>query len=126
MNKAYWKPKLNQDYFYISATGNIMLAIWDDNFDDQDCFNCGNCFKNESEAQKELDRRLAEKQLISFCDWKNGSYWAITYDEFEERFGTRCFDVFLTPYRFETKDSALWAIQKLGEKKLKLILGIGD
>ena len=121
-----WKPKDGDVYYGVMSDGNIRTNIWESDVFDCGYYSIGNCFKTEEEAQKELNRRRAEQELLDMCDWKDGECAEIVYD-FEDKefsveyaFTTSCY----SPYRFATKESCQKAIDTLGTEKLKLIFRI--
>lgn len=125
-----WKPKAGETYYYIGATGSIDSLHWFEQ--SEDCashrlYEIGNCFKTEKEAQKELDRRIAEKELLDLCDWESGElysiYYIIAYNNFTI---TSYLTMTHSPYRFASRESAQNAIDTLGEDKLKLVFRIKD
>lgn len=78
----------------------------------------------ELKDRRELERMIAEQELLNLCDWKKETdlAWSIIYSI--ERGG---FDVVYhhcSPYRFASEESAQKAIKQLGEDKLKLIFRI--
>ena len=121
-----WKPKDNDMYFFIDSVGMIS----------EDWYTCGcktdvfrnttsNCFQTKEEAQKELDRRLAEQELLDMCDWGGGEkVYLIEYNDQRDFFDWNLFDYIYSPYRFATQESCQKAIDTLGTEKLKLIFRI--
>lgn len=125
--KVRWEPKKNEKYFYITPNFKLKAEYFEEQFDEE-CWSVGNCFKTEQEAQKELDRRLAEQELFDLADYdeKEREGWIIVFDfdlkfvpsNFSHRYA--CFP------RFATEESAQNAIKQLGTEKLKLIFRIED
>lgn len=116
-----WCPKNGEFYFYIDDYDEIYKAMWVDSRIDKLRFQNHNVFQTKKEAKIELERRSVERKLLGLSDSDFGLHWTIGYDEFEEKFVVKSFDVIYSPYRFATKDSALEAIKIIGEDKLKLI-----
>ena len=121
-----WKPKNDEKYVYITPDFKLNAEYFEGQFDEE-CWSAGNCFKTEEEAQKELDRRLAEQELLELCDWEEGG----SCYEIEYNFNEKCFkaDSYITyycfsPYRFASQYSAQKALNELGTDKLKLIFRI--
>lgn len=120
-----WKPKDGNVYYGVTGDGIIKTLIWNTDVVDYGYYKIGNCFKTEEEAQKELDRRFAEQELLDFCDFDGRV--ELCYDEHAE-----CFEAddgselpyYYSPYRFATKESCQKAIDTLGDEKLKLIFRI--
>lgn len=121
-----WKPKNNEKYFYITPDFKLNAEYFEGQFDEE-CWGGGNCFKTKEQAQKELDRRLAEQELLDMCDWKCG------LPRYEIDFDVNS-DIFLvfgdlgslisSPYRFSSEESCQQALDTLGTEKLKLIFRI--
>lgn len=58
-----WKPKINEDYWFVSA---ILYPTWTlmiKNNADEDRYNTYNCFKTEQEAKVEAEKILVRRQL---------------------------------------------------------------
>lgn len=123
-----WKPKNDDVFYYVADNGRVMLLKVDDYVSDfvENLYDFHNCFKTEQEAQKELDRRIAEQELLDMCDWEDGACAEIMYDLEDKKFsvGFPCTENCYSPYRFATKESAKKTIDTIGEDKLKLIFRI--
>lgn len=123
-----WKPEDGDKYYAICWSGRIDFYLWNSDSKDDLCFKLGNCFKTEEEAQKELDRRLAEQELLDMVDAKmsDENYkWFIEYDPRGPVFyPNNTVFRFATPLLFSSKESAQKAIDTLGTEKLKLIFRI--
>ena len=113
--------KNGEFYFYIDDYDEIFRAMWVDSRIDKLRFKNHNVFQTKKDAKIELERRSIERKLLGLSDSDCRLYWTIGYDEFEEKFVVKSFDVIYSPYRFATKDSALEAIKIIREDKLKLI-----
>lgn len=121
-----WKPKDGERYYIIKEYGRVVDIKWDNVDFDNGCYNFHNCFKTEEEAQKELDRRIAEQELLDLVDWKDGECSEIVYDFRDKEFSIKCLctETCYSPYRFVSKESAKKAIDTLGTERLKLIFRI--
>ena len=114
--------KNGEFYFYVDGCyDEIFKAMWIGSRFDKFRFQNHNVFQTKKDAKIEVERRSVERKLLGLSDSDCGLYWTIGYDEFEEKFVVKSFDVIYSPYRFATKDSALEAIKIIGENKLKLI-----
>ena len=84
------------------------------------------CFTGtKEEAQKELDRRIAEQELLDMCDWDRDIVYCVIYNQNSERFDVNLYNTFIpAPYRFASIESAQKAIDTLGAEKLKLVFRI--
>lgn len=124
-----WKPKDGDVYYGVVADGTIKRITWDNDIVDCGYYKLGNCFKTEEEAQKELDRRFAEQELLDMCDGSSDDdYWVeIGYDRDTDLFETGQYGRMVgSCYHFTSDESAQKAIDSLGTEKLKLIFRIED
>lgn len=120
-----WKPKYGDHYYYIDSFGDVGEAYYDTNaYGDLFRYKTGNHFKTEEEAHKELDRRLAEQELLDMCDDSGVIEIGFDIDNREFCAMGEDSDYLFSPYRFATEESAKKAIYTLGEDKLKLIFRI--
>lgn len=123
-----WKPALGDTFFLITTTTHIdsMRHLTGNSDVCEKIFKTGNCFKTEEEAQKELDRRIAERELLDMCDYDNetdlvcsilcsidGGAFDCSWSSFTH-----------SPYRFASDESCKRAIDTLGQERLKLIFRI--
>lgn len=125
--KVRWKPKDGGYYFSVMFDGNIKNYVWNSDVIDNGCYKLGNCFKTEEEAQKELDRRIAEQELLDLADGSlNDNKWfEIEYEPYANCFGPGCYsEITSSCFRFATKESCQKAIDTLGTERLKLIFRI--
>lgn len=121
-----WKPVKGQDYYFIGIDLGIYNILWNNDTIDNCHFKVGNCFKSKEQAQKELDRRIAEQELLDFCG--DSGIIEIGFDIDNREFCAmgEYSDYLFSPYRFATKESCQKAIDTLGTEKLKLIFRIKD
>lgn len=122
-----WKPALGDTFFLITSTTHIdsMRYLTGNSDVCEKIFKIGNCFQTREEAQKELDRRLAERELLDMCDWEGEeSAYFIEYNDKRDVFAWDWFNFIYSPYRFASESSVKKAINELGEDKLKLIFRI--
>lgn len=124
--KVRWMPKDGEHYYSVLSDGDIRDYVWNSDVIDNSNCKLGNIFKTEEEAQKELDRRIAEQELLDLADYdeKEREGWIIVFDfdlkfvpsNFSHRYA--CFP------RFASEESCQKAIDTLGTDKLKLIFRI--
>lgn len=123
-----WKPKDGDCVWVIYNDGSVEETIYLSNIDiDEYRLKAGLCFKTEEEAHKELDRRLAEQELLDMCDWVCGlPRYEIDFDETLDMFTVfgDLGGLISSPYRFASEESCKLAIDLLGTEKLKLIFRI--
>ncbi|WP_304818325.1 hypothetical protein [Faecalibaculum rodentium] len=51
-----WKPEFDEMYWSIPADGKVILFCWRDDEIDRTCFNFGNCFRTEEEAEAAAEK----------------------------------------------------------------------
>ena len=122
-----WKPALGDTFFLITSTTHIdsMRCLTGNSDVCEKIFKTGNCFKTKEEAQKELDRRIAEQELLDLCDADSGDVAEIYFRSIDSRFAVTVISPCVSsPYHFATKESAKKAIDTIGTEKLKLIFRI--
>lgn len=49
--KLRWKPEKKERYFCVLANGEIVTYLWENDFDDNEKYDFGNCFKTKEEAE---------------------------------------------------------------------------
>lgn len=55
--KSIWKPKDDEEFWYVTKRGNIFSGSYDSEYPgDVALFLTGNCFKNRSEAEKNKEK----------------------------------------------------------------------
>jgi len=124
-----WKPKEGEPYWHIYDDGTIDYDFWTSENDILlGRYKLGNCFETEGEAQKELDRRIAERKLLDMMDAKmsdDGDKFYIEYDPRGEVFyPNQTVYRFATPILFSSAEYCNEVIGVIGEEKLKLIFRI--
>lgn len=85
-------------------------------------------YKTEEEAKLAYEKRCAEMELFMMCDFFETSdrqYFAPLFVNYDKKWIVEnvcnCIEA---PYRFASKDSCEAAIDKLGDRKLRLIFNI--
>lgn len=51
-----WKPETNEMYWFIPKDGEVIPFCWCDDEIDRTCFNFGNCFRTEEEAEAAAEK----------------------------------------------------------------------
>lgn len=125
-----WKPKKGESYWYVADHGRCVLTTSRCSELDEERFEFSNVYQTDKEAQKELDRRRSEQELLDMCDRDgdieircNPNSGEFEASGFDCLFGEERSFVW-SPYRFSTKESCQKAIDTLGSEKLKLIFRI--
>lgn len=123
-----WEPECGEKYYYISTVSQIYDLIWTgitEESVDYVHYKLGNCFKTKEEAQKELDRRLAEQELLDVCDWDGEEKVYAIECRYNDKWFTCSWSSYIqSPYRFASEECCQKAIDTLGTEKLKLIFRI--
>lgn len=81
-DSIHWKPRYNDEYFYISDYGDIFSGIWSDSRIDNERLALGFVYSSEEECEKAKERKLAKVRLQRTSkfkpDFENGSDgWAV-------------------------------------------------
>lgn len=83
ITKKRWKPKENDEYFYIFACGGVGRTFWiGKNSFDEGRYNFNNVFKTKEEAEFELERKKIMIELQNYADEHNDPDFNIYDDEF--------------------------------------------
>lgn len=129
-------PEEKEKYWYYSYFGEI-IDTSNENYDrDVNQIKTGNSFRTKEEAELSHKKRLAETKLLMMCDGleREGSekIWFPVLQEYclggkpysstwKAVSGT--YDK-MTPYRFASRESCQAAIDKLCDRKLRLVFNI--
>lgn len=124
-----FKPKLNDYYYTILATGEIAYIIWTYDDYDIDRYAIGNCFRTQEEAEFEVERLRVIAQLKRFAeehneplDWKDSTqskyYIFFSADDSNIYYGFTLLAKRNDIY-FSSKELAQQAIKAIGEERIK-------
>lgn len=123
-------PEEKEKYWYYSYSGEI-LDTSNENYDgDVNQIKTGNSFRTEEEAKLAYEKRCAETELLMMCDGLDVIEVCVKvfiprFDRDDEHWYAEFWDTFLfSPYRFASEESCQAAIDKLGDRKLRLIFNI--
>lgn len=87
----------------------------------------GNSFRTEEEAKLAYEKRCAETELLMLCDGldlKEKAHFVPCFVEEKKWSIDSWYKYTLCPYRFASRESCQAAIEKLGDRKLRLIFNI--
>lgn len=117
--EKYW---LYMNESYIETTNEKAVG-------DFDRIKEGNCFRTNEEAKLAYEKYCAEAELLRMCDGLdiigNGIVITPQFCRDDKRwFATQWFVSLTCPYRFASYESCNAAINKLGDRKLRLIFNI--
>lgn len=118
-----WKPENGDCVWVIYNDGSVEETTYLSDIDEHR-LKAGFCFKTKEEAQKELDRRLAEQELLAFCNWDAREPCHIVYCRHLDTFYPALYMSAHCPYRFASEESCQEAINTIGSERLKLIFRI--
>lgn len=128
----FWKPKVGEEYFYVSTHGYVESDIWSDDFDDNRLISLGVVYRTGKECKRALVRKLAEVRLRKTStfepDFENGKGgWIVYYDYECETLAVCQFNNYNAgePVRYATRGEAEKSIIKNQEDWLKY-LGIKE
>ena len=130
------KPKLaipfepeEGEKFWLYASGYYIETTNDKTESDFDRIKEGNSFRTEEEAKLAYEKRCAEAELLRMCDGldiiDNGIVIVPQFCRDDKRWwATEWYISLACPYRFASYESCKAAINKLGDRKLRLIFNI--
>lgn len=133
-----WKPKPNEEYYYVDCYGEVDNNWWEDGKDDNFLFLTNNMFKTKEEAEFHLEKLKIYHELKLFADenneeidWKNADQTKYTF-LFDYR--QNAFEYYnVIQFRrmgciyFSSRELVKQAIKKVGEDRIKKYLfGVED
>lgn len=130
------KPKLaipfvpeEGEKYWLYMNDYYMETINEKAVGDFDRIKVGNSFRTEEEAKLAYEKLCAEAELLRMCDEMdiigNGIVITPQFCRDDKRwFATEWFVSLTCPYRFASYESCRDAIDKLGDRKLRLIFNI--
>ena len=128
----HWRPRYNDEYFYISDYGDIYSGIWRGLPIDNERLALGFVYSSEEECEKAKERRLAKVRLRRTSTFKpdfkndNGG-WVVFYDPQYKALATQ--ELYRLGYgkfiRYETKEDAEKSIKE-NERDWKIYFGVKE
>ena len=84
-DNIHWKPKKDDEYFWMNSYGETQPDVWDGDSIDIMRLALGMIYRTEEECERARERKLAEARLRQTSnfkpDFKNGKGgWAVGYD----------------------------------------------
>lgn len=131
-DSIHWKPKKDDEYFWMNSYGETQPDVWDGDSIDSMRLAMGMVYCTEEECEKAKERRLAKVRLQRTStfepDFENGEGgYAVSYDYINKELD--CFDSFWNdsgePVRYETKEEAKKSIEE-NEQDWKIYFGIKE
>ena len=131
-----WKPEIGEDYWYITDTGTVADACYDEDGFDNEVFDCGNFFETEAEAEHQakvqkyinLYRKYIEEHsepLDWGCDDQGKFYSYYDYGNCQIYFDCACRYKQQGTIYASSKEVLEDAISFVGEENaIKYVLGV--
>jgi len=121
-----WKPEIGDEFYTISAFGDIRHWEYKGHEIDLNAFRTGSAFKTLEEAEFELERRKVITELKKHsCRFKKGvEQYGITYnyDKSEVSFGYLNNVCDYATICYESQETVQKAIKEVGEERIKKYL----
>lgn len=54
--RGRWRPRVEDKYFTVTSHGKVIFRKWDNYPADEGCYEMGNCFQTEEEAEEARDK----------------------------------------------------------------------
>ena len=126
VDSIHWKPKKDDEYFWMNSYGETQPDVWDGDSIDSMRLALGMVYRTEEECEKAKERRLAEVRLRQTSDFKpdfengNGG-WIVEYDYTKHRLAAwrYPFENSGEPVRYETEEDAKKSIEENEQDWLK-------
>ena len=85
VNSIHWKPKKDDEYFWMNSYGETQPDVWDGDSIDSMRLALGMVYRTEEECEEARERRLAEVRLRQTSDFKPDSEdfrggWVVYYN----------------------------------------------
>lgn len=119
-------PKLEDEYWYISPSGEAYRDVWDDFTAERMILEIGNVFKTREEAEFEVERRKVIAELKKYAEPKDrewdgdNKHWSIGYKHSRQDLDY-CASYYTSygEFYFESKEKAEVAVKMIGEDRIK-------
>ena len=120
-------PKAGEKY-WLYINGRYCSTINEKTQGDIERIKEGNSFRTEDEAKLAYEKRCAETELLMMCDFfelSNKQYYTPFFGNKDKIWNAESsFNCTMSPYRFASEELCQAAIDKLGDRKLRLIFNI--
>ena len=128
----HWKPRYNDEYFYISDYGDIYSDTWRGNHIDNERLALGFVYSSEEECEKAKERKLAKVRLQRTStfelDFENNNSCYVVYYDFRDNkldiCSTACCSYGERVY-YKTKEDAEKSIKE-NKRDWKIYFGIEE
>lgn len=121
-------PQKDDPYYFITSDGGVVYDVYDSDFSsDKDRLEFGNMFKSKEEAEFKCEQLKVMHELEELADddqpWGHFTaynHYYLFYDSSNSKVKIDAsYVAHLTPFYFNTFESAKAAISKIGEERLK-------
>lgn len=121
-----WKPEVGEDFWRVSAGGDVYKAEWDNDGFDNNVFNHTDIFPTEEQAIFDRERKRIRRELMKYGKEfeSGGDNWTLRYDHNYDIFITYYIRYIQVPFTiyFESKEITRKAIKEVGEDRIKKYL----
>ena len=131
-DSIHWKPKKDDEYFWMNSYGETQPDVWDGDSIDSMRLALGMVYRTEEECEEARDRRLAEVRLSQTSDFEpdfenEGGGWIVFYNHKDRELHTATDPIADggEPVRYATKEDALKSIRE-NERDWKIYFGIKE
>lgn len=132
VDNIHWKPKKDDEYFWMNSYGETQPDVWDGDSIDIMRLALGMIYRTEEECERARERKLAEVRLRQTSNFKpdfenDRGGWAVYYDYGCETLAVCGFDYYNAgePVRYETEEDAKKSIEE-NEQDWKIYFGIEE
>lgn len=121
-----WKPNVGEDYWRVSAGGDVYKAEWDNDKFDNNLFNHTDIFPAEEQAEFDRESKRIRRELMKYG--KNfvpgHDNWAFNYNYRDRIIGYWNSKYSCHPFAiyFESEEMAKKAVEEVGEDRIKKYL----
>lgn len=119
VDSIHWKPKKDDEYFWMNSYGETQPDVWDGDSIDIMRLALGMIYRTEEECERARERKLAEVRLRKTSDFepdfKNGKGgWIVGYDHEDDRLLATPIDYidYGEPIRYATEEEAKRSIRE--------------
>ena len=121
-----WKPEVGEDFWRVSAGGDVYKAEWDNDGFDNNVFNHTDIFPNEEQAIFDRERKRIRRELMKYGKEFDPSVrnWMFDYNYHDKTFSywnlkNRCYPFVIY---FESQEMAEKAVEEVGSDRIKKYL----
>ena len=129
-----WKPEINEPYYYINQTGEVVQDRNDNTDVDTERYNFYNCFQTYEQAEAGAEKLLVGRQLEDIArrlnkgekiDWDNRRQkkYEIAFDNWDRKFISNWATYAMRPSIYCLDENFLdVALEEIGKERLKAYL----